>query len=386
MSHRLARARNIADLREIARRRVARAFFEFMDRGTEDETQLTRNRAALDAVTLKPTVLTDVREINTATDLLGRAVPLPLAVAPTGVANMMHYQGELALARAAARAGIPFTLATSSTTAIEDIAAAATSGFWLQLYVWEDREATWSVVERARDAGAEALVVTVDTPVMANREYNDRNGFSFPVRPDPVLIADMLAHPRWLCPVMGRYWLTGGTPRFVNYPQRIGGKVTKGTSRMANSASVTWDDIARFRDRWDGRLILKGVLTPETAEKAGAIGADAVEVSNHGGRMFDPGPAAIEALGPVVRAAPDSLSVLFDSGIRRGADILRALALGADGVLVGRATLYGLAAAGEEGALKALDILAEELRRCMALCGMRTIDEIGLDCLWKDGS
>lgn len=383
MRRAVERARNIADLRDLAQLRVARAFFEFMDRGTEDETQLTRNRSALDAINLKPAVLRDVRQVTLEGHLLDRKVALPLAIAPTGVANMMAFNGELALARAAAAAGVPFTLATSSTTAIEDVAQAANSGFWQQLYVWEDREATWSVVDRAHRAGAEALIVTVDTPVMANREYNDRNGFSFPVRPSPVLVADMLAHPRWLAGVMGRYWLSGGTPRFVNYPQRIGGKITKGTSRMANSASVTWDDIARFRDRWDRKLVLKGVLTPEVAEKAGALGVDAVVVSNHGGRMFDPGPAAIDALPGVVAAAPEGLSILFDSGIRRGSDILRALALGADGVLIGRATLYGLAAGGEPGAARALAILREEMQRSMALCGLRGLDEVGPEIVWN---
>lgn len=385
MTFRPSHAQNIFDLRRLARRRVARAFFEFLDRGTEDETLLTRNRAALDAVRLKPAVLHDVRAVSTASHMLGRDTTLPLAVAPTGVANMMDYQGELKLARAAAAAGVPFTLATSSTTSIEEIGKAATAGFWLQLYVWEDREATWTVVDRAKQAGAEALLVTIDTPVMANREYNDRNGFSFPVKPSPVLIADMLTHPRWFAGVMGRYWLTGGTPRFVNYPQRIGGKVTKGTSRMANSASVTWDDIARFRDRWDGKLVLKGVLTPDVAVKAAEMGVDAVVVSNHGGRMFDPGPAAIDALPAVVAAAPPGLEVIFDSGIRRGTDILRALALGAHGTLVGRATLYGLAAGGEAGAARALTILETELRRAMALCGTCDIPAIGPHILWDQG-
>ncbi|MFV0244350.1 MAG: alpha-hydroxy-acid oxidizing protein [Qingshengfaniella sp.] len=384
MRSRAARARNIADLREMARRRVARAFFEFLDRGTEDETQLARNRAALDAVCLRPAVLRDVRQITTTTRLLGRDRAMPLAVAPTGVANMMDYQGEISLARAAAAAGVPFTLATSSTTAIEDIAQAATAGFWLQLYIWEDREATWAVVERARCAGAEALVITLDTPVMANREYNDRNGFAFPVRANPVLVADMLRHPRWFASVMMRYWLTGGTPRFVNYPARIGGKVTKGASRMANSASVTWDDIARFRDRWSGKLILKGVLDPQVAARAGALGVDGVIVSNHGGRMFDAGPASVTALPGVVAATSPNMAVFFDSGIRRGTDIVRALALGADGVLVGRAMLYGLAAGGQSGAARALEILKTELMRAMALSGVTTIADCGPDCLWHD--
>ncbi len=382
----MTRPLNVQDYRALARRRLPRAFFEFLDRGTEDETLLSLNRQALDRLRLRPAVLTDVRQVDASTRLFGREMPMPLVVAPTGVADMMHYRGELAVARAAAAAGVPFTLATSSTTRIEDIAAAATAGFWLQLYVWEDREATWTVVDRARAAGAEALVVTVDTPVMANREYNDRNGFAFPVRASPRLMADMALHPRWLFGTMARYWLTGGAPRFVNYPARIGGKVTKGQSRMANAASVTWDDIARFRDRWPGRLILKGILDPADAERAGRVGADGVIVSNHGGRMFDAAPPSIEALGPVVQAAPAGLSVLFDSGVRRGTDILRALSLGASAVLVGRATLYGVAAAGSAGAEAVLALLRTELLRSMALAGRRTLGEIDATCLWPGAS
>ncbi|MCI5074147.1 alpha-hydroxy acid oxidase [Oricola sp.] len=378
----MTRHLNISDIREAARRRLPKAFFEFLDRGTEDEEAMVANRAALSALRLKPAVLKDVRRIDTSTDILGRKSPLPFAIAPTGSAGMLAWRGELAVARAAGRAGIPYTLATSSTSTIEEIAAVATGGMWLQLYVWDDREASLEIVDRAARAGAEALLITVDTPVMANREYNERNGFSFPVKPRPLLVADILSHPRWFAGVLAKYWMTGGMPHYANYPRAMSGPVTQAPPRRANSASVTWDDIGRFRDRWRGKLVLKGVLDPADAVRAADIGADAVVVSNHGGRMFDAAPSSIEALPGVVAAAGDRLDVLFDGGIRRGTDIMRALALGARAVLIGRAPLYGVAAEGEAGVARVIEILADELERSMALAGTTSVGAISRDCIW----
>jgi len=379
----MTRYLNIHDMREAARRRLPRAFFEFLDRGTEDEVAMAANRAALSAIRLKPAVLSDVSAIETSTEILGRKSPLPFAIAPTGSAGMLAWKGELAIARAAGKAGIPYALATSSTSTIEEIAAVATGGMWLQLYIWDDREASFQIVDRAAQAGAEALLITVDTPVMANREYNDRNGFSFPVKPRPRLVGDILLHPRWLAGVLARYWVTGGLPHYANYPRDMSGPVTRAPSRRANSASVTWDDIARFRDSWKGKLVLKGILVPEDAVRAAEFGVDGVVVSNHGGRMFDAAPPSIEALPAVVEAAGDKLDVLFDGGIRRGTDIVRALALGARAVLIGRAPLYGVAAAGEAGAARVIEILAEELERSMALTGATRVDAITGDCIWR---
>ena len=378
----MTRYLNILGVRDAARRKLPKAFFEFLERGTEDETAMAANRSSLSAIRLKPAILVDVSRIDTSTDILGRRSPLPFAIAPTGSAGMLAWRGELAIARAAGKAGIPYTLATSSTSTIEEIAAVATGGMWLQLYVWDDREASYAVIDRAARAGAEALLITVDTPVMANREYNERNGFSFPVKPRPRLIADILAHPKWFSNVLLAYWLTGGLPRYANYPQGMSGPVTRAPARRANSASVTWDDIARFRDRWKGKLVLKGVLDPADAVRAAGIGADAVVVSNHGGRMFDAAPASIEALPHVAAAAGDRLEVLFDGGIRRGTDIVRALALGARAVLIGRAPLYGVAAAGEAGAARVIEILAQEFERSMALTGATRVDAITRDCIW----
>ena len=380
------RWRNVWDARDAARRRLPRAFFEFLDRGTEDETVMASNRAALDATRLCPGILTDVRTVDTGADIFGRRAAFPAAIAPTGSAGLLAFRGELMVARAAGRAGIPYTLATSSTSTIEDIAAAATAGFWLQLYVWEDREASLAVARRAADAGAEALLVTVDTPVMANREYNDRNGFASPIRPHPRLAFDILSHPRWSLDVLGAYWRTGGMPRFVNYPPEASGPVTAARPRRANAADVTWDDVALFRDRWPGRLVLKGLLRPEDAARAVTLGVDGVVVSNHGGRMFDPAPASLDALPGIVDAIGGSATVLFDGGIRRGSDILRARALGADAVLLGRAPLYGVAAAGEAGVDRVLALLREETERCLSLLGRTTAAAVDRTCLWPSGT
>ena len=373
---------NVWDYREAAKRRMPRAFFEFLDRGTEDGHAMRANRNALEAVKLRQRILQDVRQIDTSTELFGRKLPLPLATAPTGVADIIAYRGELAVARAAGKAGIPYTLATSSTTLMEAVVEAATAGCWLQMYVWEDREASYSVAARAQCAGMEALVITVDSPVLANREYNSRNGFIYPIKARPRLVADVLSHPVWSAQTLGRYWMTGGLPRYANYPDDMSGKVTRKVSRRANSASVTWDDIARFRDFWKGKLILKGILEPADAVRASKLGADAISVSNHGGRMFDAAPSGLEMLSEIVRAVPSSMTIFYDGGVRRGLDIMRALALGAHAVLIGRATLYGVAVKGEEGASHVIDILTEELRRGMGLAGLTSVSQICSDCLW----
>ncbi len=371
-----AEAYNIWDLRKQARRRVPRVLFDFVDRGAEDDVATAVNRAALDRLKLTPRVAIDVSRRSSTTTLFGKALGLPIAIAPTGAADLMWYEGELSLAKAAAKAKIPFTLATSSTTSIESVADCAGAGFWLQLYLWDQRELSYQVIDRAKQAGADALVVTLDTPVAPNREFNDRNGFSNPFRVTPRIAVDLALHPRWLLGVMGRYLMTGGMPRFVNYPEAMGGRITGGPRRRANSASVTWDDIRILRDRWPRTLIVKGLLRPEDALTAASCGVDAVVVSNHGGRMLDAAPASIDALPGVVAAAGKRVTVLFDGGIRRGTDIVKALALGAKAVLVGRATLYGLAAGGQPGVERSLQILAEETDRTLGLIGCRVIADL----------
>lgn len=368
---------NIADLRAKARRRLPLGIWEYLERGVEDETGMARNRAAFDSVTFRPRVLRGVDKIDTATELFGRHAPFPLAVAPTGAAGMMWHRGDLALARAAARAGVPFTISSASTMDLEEIAVAG-GRLWFQLYLWENRELSFAVVDRAADLGCDALFVTLDLPVPPNREYIHRNGFGTPFRLNSRNLADILTNPRWLAGVMGRYALSGGIPTQANLPDRLRVKVTRGAmpGALFKQDDLDWDGIKALRDRWPGKLVLKGVLHPQDAELAVAAGADGVVVSNHGARSLDSSIASLEALPAIVAAIGGKISVLLDSGVRRGSDIAKAVALGADGAMAGRAPLYGLSSFGEDGAFRALEILRSELVRTMAMLGARTFDEL----------
>jgi isopentenyl diphosphate isomerase/L-lactate dehydrogenase-like FMN-dependent dehydrogenase len=368
---------NIADLREKARRRLPLGIWEYLERGAEDETAMARNRAAFDAVTFRPRVLRKVDRIDTASELFGRPAAFPLALAPTGAAGLMWYEGDLALARAAASAGVPFTISSASTMDLEQIARAG-GCLWFQLYLWEDRALSYAVVERAAAAGCEVLMVTLDMPVPPNREYIHRNGFGTPFGLNARNLLDVLSHPRWLAGVMGRYALAGGIPTQANLPDRLRAKVTRGAmpGALFKQDDLDWDGLKALRDRWPGKLVLKGILHPADAERALADGADGVVVSNHGGRALDSSIASLEALPAIVAAIGGKASVLLDSGIRRGSDVARAVALGADGVLAGRAPLYGLSAFGEAGAIRALEVLRSEFVRTMAMLGARSITEM----------
>ena len=377
-------AYNIWDLRAQAKRRLPRAIFEFVERGSEDECLLRRNREALDRIQFSPRTLRDVSRRDQSTTLFGRSLATPLVVSPTGVADLLCYRGESAIARAAGEAGIPFTLATSSTTSIEEIAKAATSGFWMQMYLWERRDLSWELAERAGRAGAEVLVVTVDTPVLPNREFNRHNGMSNPIKANPTLARHVLGRPRWMLGVLARYALSGGLPQFANYPSEIAGKISKGVSRQANSASVCWDDIKELRRRWPKRLVLKGVLNRDDALLAVEHGVDGIIVSNHGARNFDASPASIDVLAEIVDAVGGRMSVIFDSGVRRGSDVLKAVAIGADAVMIGRATLYGAAAGGQAGAARAIDLLKEEISIAMAMLGVTSLSQVDRSLLRRE--
>ena len=370
------KAHNIAQLRTLARRRLPRAIWEFMERGTEDDLLIARNVSALQSLHLTPRALRDVSARSAETVLFGRRQPLPLVIAPTGIADLMWHRGERAIASAAAAAGIPFTQTTSSTTSFAEIAKVAAAGHWMQMYLWERRDLSWQVVDAAREHGADVLVLTVDTPVWPLREFNRRAGMSNPVRPNGRLIGDFLRRPRWLAAVMGHYLLEGGLPQFANYPAEVGGRITGKVARVANSASVDWKDVDELRRRWPGKLVVKGLLHPDDATRAVDHGVDGIAVSNHGGRNFDSAPPAIHALPAIVEAVAGRAAVLFDSGVRRGADVLKALALGADAVMVGRATLYGCAAGGEAGAAHALALLAHEIDVAMAMLGITRLEEL----------
>ncbi|OGA39178.1 MAG: alpha-hydroxy-acid oxidizing enzyme [Betaproteobacteria bacterium RIFCSPLOWO2_12_FULL_62_13] len=374
---------NIFDLREMALKRVPKGLFEFVDRGTEDELALHNNRAAFERIKLRPHTLVDVSGRNQEITLFGNKQKMPIAIAPTGTAGLLWYEGELALARAAKEAGIPFTLATGSMTAMERVAEQAGGRLWFQLYMWPDRSLSHKLVERAKAAGYEALVVTVDGAVSGNREYNLRNGFTVPFTFTSRNVTDVLVHPRWLFGVLTRYLLTTGMPRYENYPSELKQRITAAPMgrSMLKSDSLNWDDLRALRKLWPGTLMVKGILHPQDAVLAADCGADAVIVSNHGGRNLDSTLAPIEVLPEMVDAVGKRTTVIVDSGFRRGSDVVKALALGANAVLIGRATLYGTAAGGHAGAARAIAIFREEIDRVMALIGCRSIAELGPEYL-----
>jgi len=379
----VAKAYNIADLRRMALKRVPKGLFEFVDRGTEDEVALRNNRAVFERIRLKPRNLVDVSKRSQEVTLFGKKHKMPIVIAPTGTAGLMWYEGEIALARAAADAGIPFTLATGSMTAMEKVAELAGGTLWFQLYMWPDRSLSHKLVERARAAGYEALVVTVDGVVPGNREYNLRNGFTIPFTFTRGNIMDVLMHPRWFSGVLIRYLLTTGMPRYQNYPTDIKYRITAGPmgrSSMRND-SLNWDDLRALRKLWPHRLLVKGLLHPQDAVTAADCGADGVIVSNHGGRNLDTVISPIEALPEVVDAVGKRVTVLVDSGFRRGTDIAKALAMGAQAVMIGRSTLYGVAAGGEEGARRAISLFRGEIDRVIALLGCNSVADLSTEHL-----
>ncbi|HEX6004503.1 MAG TPA: alpha-hydroxy acid oxidase [Burkholderiales bacterium] len=376
-------AYNIADLRAMALKRVPKGLFEFVDRGTEDEVSLRNNRAVFERIRFRPRTLVDVSKRSQQITLFGNTHKMPIVIAPTGTAGLMWHEGEIALARAAAEAGIPFTLATGSMTAMEKVAAQAGGELWFQLYMWPDRRLSHQLVERARAAGFKALVVTVDGVVAGNREYNLRNGFTIPFSFTRRNVTDVLMHPRWLTGVLARYVMTTGMPRYENYPSEIKYRITAqpmGRSQMRND-TLNWNDLRELRKMWPHKLIVKGILHPEDALLAAECGADGVAVSNHGGRNLDGALAPLEALPEIVDAVGKRITVLVDSGFRRGSDVVKALALGAHAVQIGRATLYGVAAGGHAGATRAIAIFREEIDRVMALIGCPTVAKLGPEYL-----
>ena len=387
MKDRSAGAYNIEDLREIARRRVPKGMFEFVDRGAEDEVALRNNRSAFERIRLKPRALVDVSLRSQEITLFGKPQKMPIAIAPTGSAGLMWHDGEIALARAAAAAGIPFTLATGSMTAMEAIAAQAGGRLWFQLYMWPDRSLSHKLVERASTAGFEALVVTVDGAVSGNREYNLRNGFTIPFTFTRRNVSDVLMHPEWLLGVLARYVFTTGMPRYENYPSEFKHRITAqpmGKGMLLND-SLTWDDLRVLRRMWPRTLIVKGILHPQDARLAADCGADGIVVSNHGGRNLDSSMAPIEVLPEIVDAVGKRITVIVDSGFRRGSDVVKALALGARAVLIGRPTLYGTAAGGEAGAARAIAIFREEIDRMLALLGCPGIAALNREYLVPGG-
>jgi (S)-mandelate dehydrogenase len=366
-------AYNIWDLREQAQRRLPKAIWEFIERGTEDDLLIRHNNEMLRRIKFDPRTLRNVTTRDISIELFGKPRPSPLIIAPTGIADLACYRGESCIAAAASAAGLPFSLATSSTTSMDTIAGmtGAGAGFWQQMYLWERRDLSWQVVERAATLGAEALIVTVDTPIWPNREFNKRNGMANPISANPLLAWSIAQRPGWMMSVLGRYMLNGGLPTFANYPA----EVTSG-GRVTNSPSVSWEDVRELKRRFPGKLLLKGMLNRADVLAAADHGVDGVIVSNHGGRTFDASPASIEVLAEIVDAVAGRMTVIFDSGVRRGSDVLKAMAIGADAVMIGRATLYGAAAGGREGAARAIAILTEEISTAMAMVGVTALRDI----------
>jgi L-lactate dehydrogenase (cytochrome) len=367
---RLRHAANIADLRAIARRRVPRAVFDYTDGAADGELSLRRARAAFARVEFRPTVLRDVSHVDTTRELLGRRAALPFAFAPTGFTRLMHHEGERAVAAVAQEVGIPYTLSTMGTTTIEEVAAAAPEARkWFQLYLWRDRAPAKELLRRAADVGYDTLMLTVDTPVSGARLRDVRNGFTVPPTLSLRTIADMAMYPRWWFDL-----LTTEPLEFANL-RSSEGTVADLVNRVFDPA-LTMSDVDWLRSAWPGKLAIKGIQSVEDAVRVVDAGADAVVLSNHGGRQLDRAPVPLELVEPTAAALGDRAEVLVDTGIVHGADVLATVALGARGALIGRAYLYGLMAGGRRGVAKAVAILAGEIARTLQLIGVRSVDEL----------
>jgi L-lactate dehydrogenase (cytochrome) len=370
---RLARAASVADLRLLARRRAPRAVFDYTDGAAGEEIGLRRSRQAFGRVEFQPRVLRDVSNVDTSTTILGRASALPLVFGPTGFTRMMHTEGEPAVARVAARVGIPYALSTMGTTSIEELAAAAPGGrLWFQLYLWRDREASRDFVERSREAGYEALVLTVDTPVPGARLRDVRNGLTIPPSLSMRTFAEGVLHPAW--------WFDLLTTEALEFASlnRFEGTVAELVDRMFDP-TATLSDLSWLRSVWPGSLVVKGVQNVADARAVVDAGADGLVVSNHGGRQLDRAPTPLEALAAVVDAVGDRAEVYVDGGILSGSDLVAAVALGARAGLVGRAYLYGLMAGGERGVQRAADILHTEVTTTLALLGVTRVEDLRRD-------
>ena len=373
---------NNEDLRRLAMRRAPRAIFDYVDRGSYDEATIRANRADLDALKLRQRVMVDVDARSTAGTMLGQPVAMPVALAPTGLTGIMHADGEILAARAAQAFGVPFTLSTVSICSIEAVAAAVAQPFWFQLYVMRDRGFAAQLIERAKAARCSALMLTADLQVQGQRHRDIKNGLTVPPRLTLGNALDVLAKPRWALGMLGtRHRNFGNLAGFIP-----GG--SKGLTTLSQwiasqfDPTLSWKDVAWVKSLWPGKLIVKGVLDPEDARAAVDAGADAVVVSNHGGRQLDGAPSSIAALPAVAEAVDDRCEVWFDSGVRSGQDVLKALARGASATLIGKAFLYGLGALGERGVATALELIRRELDVSLALTGTRDVRDVGPQVLW----
>jgi L-lactate dehydrogenase (cytochrome) len=370
---RLEKALTISDLRRIARRRTPRSVFDYTDGAAEAEISLRRARELFLRLELRPSILRNVADVDTSTQILGKPSAMPFAFAPTGFTRMMHHEGEPAVVRVAERFSVPYALSTMGTTSIEDVADAAPGArTWFQLYVWKDRAAGEDLVKRAAAAGYEALMLTVDVPVAGARLRDVRNGFTLPPSLTAKTVLDAAMHPAW--------WVNLLTTRPLKFASLSEWQGT--VADLLNTLfdpTMTVEDLAWIRSIWDGPLIVKGIQTTADAERLVDAGADAIVLSNHGGRQLDRAPTPLRLLPEVVSAVGERAEIYLDTGIMSGADIVAAMALGADACLVGRAYLYGLMAGGERGVARAAEILSSEVRRTMQLLGVQSVSELTPD-------
>ncbi len=375
----------IEDLRKIAKRRVPKMFYDYADSGSWTESTYRANSSDLDQIKFRQRVAIDIEKRSVATKIVGEDVSMPVAIAPTGNTGMFHADGEILAARAAERFGVPFTLSTMSICSIEDVAGATSKPFWFQLYVMRDREFVADLINRAKTAGCSALVVTVDLQIMGQRHKDIYNGLSTPPKPTLLNMLDLVRRPQWVMGMMGTQHRQFGN---------IIGHV-KGVSDMGSLAQWTanqfdprlsWDDVAWIKEQWGGKLILKGIQEVEDARRAVDSGADALIVSNHGGRQLDGAPSSIRVLPEIVKAVGDQIEVHMDGGIRTGQDVLRAYALGAKAAYIGRAYLWGVGAMGEAGVTRCLEILHKELDLTMAFCGKCDLAEVDESILWREAT
>ena len=388
VERRIAKAASVGDLRRMARRRLPRGVFDYIDGGAEDERSLGRNVSAFGRLELNPRVLRDVSAIDTSTTILGRPVPLPLALSPTGFTRIADPQGELAVARAAQRAGLPYGLSTMGTRSIEEVAAVSAGSKWFQVYTWKDRGLVKDLVDRAAAAGYEAIILTVDTAVLGRRERDVRRGLTLPPKIGPGTIVDGILHPAWTLDFLRNPPITFASVASNNPADDGSSAVT--LSEYMNSqfdAALSWRDVEWLQSVWSGPLILKGIQSPADAKLAVAAGVQGIALSNHGGRQLDDAPPVVELIEPVAQEVGGQIEIYCDGGVRRGSDIVKALALGATACWIGRAYLYALGAAGERGVDHVLGFLAQTMARSMALAGVRSVADINRELVrWRPPS
>ncbi|MEN2750384.1 alpha-hydroxy acid oxidase [Psychrobacter sp. FBL11] len=381
----LKKITEVEDLRRVAERKVPRMFYDYVDSGSWTETTYRNNESDFDRIKLRQRVLVNMEGRSLATNMIGTPASMPVAIAPTGFTGMMWADGEIHAARAAEKFGVPFSLSTMSICSIEDIAENTNAPFWFQLYVMRDQEYVSNLIQRAKDANCSALILTADLQVLGQRHKDIKNGLSAPPRPTFANIVNLMTKPQWCMNMLGTKRHTFGN--IVGHAKGVDdlSSLTAWTEEQFDPR-LSWDDVARIKDMWGGKLIIKGIMEPEDAIMAARSGADALVVSNHGGRQLDGALSSIAALADIVqavRAENSNIEVWLDSGIRSGQDVLKAISLGATGTMIGRAFLYGLGAYGEDGVRRALEIIYKECDISMAFCGHTNINQVADDILVK---